>query len=281
MVDIIVDKGSKGGDGLPGSPPVTEITIKVGEEMKTFSAKDVAALVGQEATMTENLQKVAPLIKAAEKYGVDPEAYVVQAEGAFSRFGELMDEGVLDDAGTLIKKGPEKVAPVSDSIPIVPVVPVVAGTPTPVSTKFEDTVMVALTDIGKRQGKLEESQGEIMKMNIDQELRKQNPELDNEDVLRLFARAKVRPEKTIWDHAKDAVAGKKVQREVIRKDLAKEMGIANLEEFDKLNKLKEQEAEGGASAVVKGKRLSFFGGKDSITPGEAMRKMFRGQGLEK
>jgi len=272
---------TKGQGGTPGeqdagkgSPTGQELVVKVGEEEKVVTAEEVAKLLGAQATATQKAQQAAAVLKAAEKYGLDPETYVAQAEGSFARFAELIDEGILDTDGQLIKKGGEKGGSPAGPTPSVPP----KGTPS--ELKFQETAMKALETINKRLSMVEEDQTSLIRLDIERELKRRHPDLDEDDVSRLFGQVNADRERgkqtTIWDRAKELSERKTGLVQQLREKHAKEFGI-DLDKWEQRNKQKEQSAEGGVAAFLKGKKISFRKGKDTVTPREAIAAWEEGQ----
>jgi len=76
---------------------------KVEVDGKEYSAEDIQNLINQGKTATQKTQEVAGILAAAEKYGVDPETYISQAEGAFGVMSQLIADKVIDEKGNILK----------------------------------------------------------------------------------------------------------------------------------------------------------------------------------
>lgn len=266
------DKAGNSGDKGGSKDSPQQITLEIDGEKKTYGAEDVTNLLAQQASATQKTQKAAALVDAAAKYGVDPDEYVARAEGAFATVVELIGDGVLDEEGKQVKKEVEDVDSDKDKKKVV----TTKVDPTKdAASKELEIVNKALGDANKRLGKLEEDNLSLMRKNLTGDLQKEHPELTKDDVSRIFGIAMNDQRKDVWQHAKDFVVLKKEGDAKTREAYAKEFNI-DLKEFDE-NKVKEQDAKGGAAAVVLGKRkLSFKKGKkDAVTPREATLEYFR------
>lgn len=246
-----------------------QVTLEIDGEKKVFKSEDVQNLIAQQASATQKTQKVAAIAAAAEKYGLDPEEYVERAEGAFGTVVGLIDKEVLDEHGKLI----EKKASGDDEPKKIAVDPAKATDTTPADSKELTLISETLEKIEKRTERLESGQLNLMKKNLSSEILEKHPELNNEDVSRLFSIAMADQKKDVWQHAKELV-GKKAEGDVVlREKFAKEFKI-DLKEWDE-NKIREQDAEGGggAAAVLGKKKLSFKakpGDPNATTPKDAM-----------
>lgn len=266
--DVQDPNASSGGDKGNKDEGGGKLVVKVGEEEKTFTAEDVTNLLNQQASATQQTQKVAALIDAAAKYSVDPEQYVQHAEGAFATMSSLVDAGVIDQQGNVIEKKTVE-PPFGDAPPKVKVDPAQAALA---------TIQETLGTIAKRIERVEEDTNRTTQIELERTIQGKHPELDSGDVSRLLGIAMKAPEKGLWQHAEEMVGRKKEWKENIRKDYAKEFNV-NLDEFD-ANKLREQGSDGGAAVVLGGRKLSFNAKKsdpNTITPRQAMAEFLEKQ----
>lgn len=257
--------------GSEGTPGVTaaEIVIELeGGEKKVLKSEDVKNLLAQQASVTQKAQKIAAIEDAAKKYGLEPEDYVGHAEGAFASVTKLMELGLIDEKGEPIERK-EVTKPANVLV-------------TPVSkTKdsSDDPVVKALEQINQRIKGIEEDQTRMMRISLGKDIRAKFDNLSDEDVSKVLGTAMNDPKKSVWQHAEDASNAKKVGEGELEKAFAKKYGI-NLEEWN-ANKIREQTADGGASALVAGKKISFRkpskGGENVVTPKEAMKEFLRKQ----
>lgn len=234
---------------------------------KEMGAEDVKNLIAQQASATQKTQQVAAIVEAAKKYGLDPEDYVGHAEGAFSSLTKLVEMGIIDEDGKIIeKKEPQKKDDQTQTT--VPVAKDKPNDPNKIASEV-------LEKLNQRLERLEADQTNLMRANLNRALKAEHDNLNDKDVSEIIATAMKDPRKDVWQHAKDFSEGKVTRRKELRAEIAKEFGI-NVEEFD-ANKLKEQNSEGGASAILNGRKLSFRKGKDGVTPKQAMKEFFRKQ----
>ncbi len=245
------------------TPPEQKIVIGEGETEQTLTVEQVTELVQGKATATQKSQEASELLQAAEKYGLDPKTYVEQAEGSFARFAELIQEGVIDEKGQIIK-------------PVEPTIPKVGTStiePRPSETKALEVTAKALSSLEDRMRNVEDDQTSMIRMDIEREIKRQYPKFDSDDVSRLFGQAKVDRDQgkqvSIWERAKELSERKLGSMTELRKEHAKEFGI-DLEKWDERNALKEQGAKGGEAPFLVGKKVVFNPkGKDEISPSQA------------
>lgn len=249
-----------------------KIVIEIEGEKKEFEAKDVENLLAQQAGVTQKAQSIAMIIDAAKKYGLNPEDYVGHAEGAFSIMTKLMDDGVIDKEGKVVATEGEG-APKKEDPP--------KGTPPQSTKKFEgseelSTITKTLETIQTKMEGLEKDQVGMMRVNLEDKILAKHKELSSNDVSKLFGIAMNDPNKSVWQQAEEMVKAKGEAKGEVRKEFATEFGI-DLEKWD-ANKVLEQEAEGGAAAVLAGRKISFgakHGDKDAVTPKQAMLEFIR------
>ena len=273
--------GSQDGKSDENNAGTGDGTLQVGD--KAYTPEDVTKLINSQATATQAMQEVAEIKAAAEKYGIDPKTFVEQAEGSFSVMSSLMDQGVIDNKGTLLRKenNPkvvvgdlEKESSLDDLFGI-------SGQQT--QDKGKDKTMNIVLDALKKipelveQSKktaeqvaaLDQTQANIIRTSIQDKILLKHPGLDSEDVSRVLAQAMQDRSKDVYEHARTLAEKKGGQLDEIRKQHAKEFGI-DLKKYDE-NKLLESEPGGGAAILIEGKKMSFKKGvKGSVTPKEAM-----------
>ena len=263
------------GDDKVATPPA-EVTIEVDGEKKTYKAEDVQNLVSQQASATQKTQAAAPLLDAAEKYGIEPGDYVERSEGAFNTIVGLIDAGVLDSEGKVVKKEADVDKPVKKvDDPVKPV-----GDDSKASKELEET-KTALEKLEERTKRVEDESVNLMRKNLEREVMKKHSELTKDDVSKLFGIAMANQNKDVWQHAEEFVEKKKEAGIVTRSEYAKEFGV-DLKEFD-ANKIKEQDAKGGGAAgILGGRKLSFRpkkGETGTVTPKQAMKEFLSKQGV--
>ena len=246
-----------------------KITLEIDGEQKVFGADDVRNLIAQRASATQTSQKVAPLLKTLEKYEVDAETYLEQAEGAFAVTRKLIEAGLIDEkTGEIVQRAPEIPKPK----------PSLGFSGLDSSEKTAEIVKKAMQGvIGPLQGKIEQLEQEqlgLLRENISTKVRAKYPDFSETDISQLFGRAGANQRRGLWEHAEDLNKELGTNNEAREQAWAKKYGI-DLEA--KRNALKEQDDGGGGSAVsFPGKRFSFKKGPksmkdaDAMTPADAM-----------
>jgi len=267
--------GEENSSGKSDETKAGEGTLTVGE--KTYGVKDVENLIAMQASATEKTQTVAEILGAAEKYKISPAEYLSQSEGAFAVISQLIDEGVIDQQGNIVKKaesgGEQKGKSVEELIASLQ-----GGKTQEGQSEFtsEDKMLGVVNKalksfedgISKRLEGIENTQSDQIRLNVQDRLKLKHKDLTDEDVSKVFGLAMNDRKKSVWQHAEDIAKEREGRKADLRKGFAEEFGV-NLEEFDR-NKLKEQDAKGGASAVFPGKKFSFRQkGEGFVSPSEA------------
>lgn len=248
--------------------------IMVGE--KEYTTTDVENLVSQVSGMTEKSQQLAQVKDFCEKYNLDVEGLLVNAEGAFGLINSLMKDEVIDADGKVLMEKGEK-PPLTD-----PMFQRKEGDKTPpASGKSDDVVASALKSIAdkidtqnKRLDDITEVQSGMIRNEFERDLKREFSNLDDEDVSKVFSIAMRDKTKTLRQHAETVSTAKAGKTAELRKTHAKEFGV-DLEKFDE-NKLNEADGEKGAIPTLKGKKFSFMKkGEGFASPLEATQAYFK------
>ncbi len=264
-----------------GGSEETNVAGKIEVDGKEYSAEDVQNLIKQGTTATQKTQEVAGILAAAEKYGVDIDTYLSQAEGAFGVMSQLITDKVIDEKGNIVKKKTEEPAPKKDEEEVdldklfnlsgeektkVTGAEKIAG----IVAKALGPQLESMKKLGEKVAAVDKTQGDMIRLNLEDKIVGKFPNLKPNDVSQVFASAMQDRSKSLWEHAETFSKAKASDMSVLRAEHAKEFGV-NLEKFDE-NKLKEQEAGGGAGVFFKGKKFSFNakpGDKDAVSPAKA------------
>lgn len=250
----------------PTKDAPTEITIEIDGKPETLTAEDVVNLKAQQASATQKTQSVAAITQAAEKFGMTPEEYVAQAEGAFGVMGNLIDDGTIDNTGAKIVKTAPIVPADDKSFNLQPA-------PSKVEERVEKLEKL-LSSIPGEFESLRQDQTHILRSDLQRQVQSKHPELNDDDVSRIFATAMNDPKKeNVWQHAEKFVVKKTALRADDREKFATEFGI-DLKQHDE-NKLRQASPEGAAAHIVKGKKLSFKRDSkdaDSVSPMQAAKE---------
>lgn len=261
-------------DGVGEGKNPNDGSLQIGD--KVYTAKDVENLVNREAALTQESQKVAVLRNAAEKYNVSVEDYVKNAEGAFGVTTRLMETGVIDEKGQLIKDQPDGK---DKNNPTFKGDGQGDGENQVIADSRIDTVLSALSDINKRLDNelpaLRQDADNVMKLGLRRDIMSAHSELDEKDAVAVLERFERNPRKDVWEHAKDYVEDKQVYERDQEERYAKRFGV-DIEQYRKRNEQNVQGEGDGAAASLGERKLAFkhragFVGKDkAITPREAM-----------
>jgi len=272
---LLNERGEAGsGDGKEDQKVVMEID---GEE-KTFTADDITNLLAQGAASTQKSQQVAGILQAAERYGVSVEQYLQNAEGTFGVMSKLMDEGIIDEKGTIIQKAPGDKP--GDDKSFGDLFGKSGETPPAGAKQMEVTMKALLEPMTKQLDSLTESNLKLrsdnvnlMRLRLSDNMQSKYTNLNEEDVVRIFSVAERDKSESLMAHA-EAWSKKKMDGEAeLEAEFAKKYNI-DIEKANE-NAAFEQDPSGGAAAISHEKKLSFKKGeKDSITPVQATKAFF-------
>lgn len=251
--------------------------IKIGD--KEYSDEQIISTFEDLKTTQDQLvelkKQFAPVLKATERYDIDVDRYMRNAEGAFDRIFQLQEAGVLDQEGKLVKTPtkPEELSSLDTS----------AKTETnPDKNSVEAIVAKALQtgladfkkgfdDLNKKVETVESLQSRVMRERLMSRVQEKFPDLNQEDVSVVMAKVNSQGG-DFWDEVEKRSNIKQDSKNQVIKDFAKQHNL----DLDQLNKLQEMKSDEGAiaNAVVEGKKISFKGGDDKVTPKEAMKNYF-------
>lgn len=263
------DGGGSGGGSAP-----TGIVLDIDGEEKTFTPEQVLDMHKNLASATQNSQKAAPLLKLAEQVGLDPDDLSQQIPGAFSLIQDLVDQGIIDQEGNVIK---QKAAPAnadddsddndnsnssSEQISASKIAELIEA-------KLEEKLnpfQKAIQDLGNVNTGLQRAE-------ISRRLKAeyQDADLSDEDVTTIMSMSRASRGKANLRQAAEQFIGKrqeqltKMEQQIVEK--YKKAGV-DLSQFD-LNSLKEQDADSVAARITQDKRLSFRKGDKTISPAQA------------
>jgi len=272
---MTVKKIEEGGHSDDGSKDAGKIQV----DGKDYSVEDVQNLIKQGASATQKTQEVAGILAAAEKYGVDIETYLGQAEGAFGVMSQLIADKVIDEKGNIVKKKEEKPAgekSEGDNELIKLLNLSTEGTSkltgeekiASIVAKALEPQLEDMKKLGERVTAVDKTQGDMIRLSLEEKIMSKFSNLKPSDVSQVFGSAMQDRSKSLWEHAEAASKERAVAIGALREEHAKEFGV-NLEKFDE-NKLREQGAEGGAGTFFKGKTFSFDKkGDDIVDPSKA------------
>jgi hypothetical protein len=254
----------------PPEPPKLEIEIDGKKE--TLTAEDVLNLKKQQASATQKSQKAAAVLKACERYGVEPDMFLSNAEASIAIVHKLMEEGNLDEQGNLIAKAlPPSEPPPRDPFGDPPARPV--GEEQTLKVVEKALSNLGLDKLAERLDTFENTTSRLVRLRLEDKILAEHKGLSEEDLPEVFALARNDRSKTTREHAAAVEKKKLTKTEELEKAFAKKYGI-DVDEFNR-NKLLESEPDGGAAALFKGKKISFKGGDGAVTPKAAMREFWR------
>ena len=168
-------KGGSGSGGTDdkgqGSGNSSQIVVELNGEQKTFTSEEIKGLAGK-ATEADRLnQQFAPFSKVLTQYGVSPEDYLRNSEGSFALVNQLIEAGVIDDQGNILKK--ESNASKGEKN-VVNVDLTKSG-----GNKETEVILKALKGMSDRLEQLEDGQSGIYRRNIENDVKQRHSNLES------------------------------------------------------------------------------------------------------
>jgi len=288
------DGGQSGDKG--GQQTGDSIQIQVGGETKTFTPQEIATVLEKAGNLERTVEQLSGFQKVITQYGIGPDEYLRNSEAAFAIANSLIEQGIIDQQGNIIKKGPGD-QPKGESFKFTP-----GGDAGGGGNKQLEVIANTLTKLTQQVTSLEEGQSNIYRRNIKRDVQATYPNLEDEDISKLLATAQRDRSKGFWAHAEELSKQKEVTTKQMEKTHVKstiealvkagiipegKVDLSKLDEFD-LNKLKEQDPSGGAP-VWEGKKFIFGSRRRKLgshgtdvakfsSPAEAMHELFQKKG---
>lgn len=266
------DQGKNQPDGDQGGAAVIEL------EGKQYTADDVKQLLGQVTSATQSNQIAAKLKSVAAKYDIDPEGYLGQAEGALGVISELIEKGIINEKGEIVqqmnepRKDDKKGQDSLDDLFGKKQEPQSQG-----ASNVEEIVAKAMAGITAKMDQLAEIQAGMIREDYGRKIKQSFPDLDDDDISRVFASYQRDRSIGLMDHAKKLAEKKGAFVSSLKEQLAKEWGV-DLEKLEKEkseNDINDAEGKGGAGVLFKGKKFSMRqSGDDYVSPKEAAKEYF-------
>lgn len=247
--------------------------VKVGE--KVYGPQDVEGILTQHATLQESLKELSVVKDTISKYGIDPQTFVTNAEGAFSLMSKLIDEGVIDNQGNLVgkKEGIKESAGQGDpeALLSLPQGDQNKQGAESVALAAINALSQKLDAISKTVESVDKTQSSIIRVNLEEKIRSKYPVLSPDDTSRVIATALRDRSKDVFTHAQIFAQAKSTEEAKLREKHAKEFGV-DLKTFDE-NRIMDPGNDGGVSALLKGRKISFrkIKGEETITPSQAIK----------
>jgi hypothetical protein len=263
------EENKDGKDGQEGQS--TTIVVKIGEEEKTLTAGDIQELLAKQTGLQKKVEGLSGFEKILERYGVDTDTYLQHSEGAIAIASKLIDEGMIDEKGNIIKKEPTTT---TKSSPFVKKVTTEPSDDPPLS-KVEQIVTKALDGLEDRLKKIEGTQGQIMERDMRARLTQRFQGLTEEDLDTIFDTAFRDRTKSLSQHAEAFVKKKTDTVAELRRAHAQEFGI-DLEAFDR-GKKEKATGKDDAALLLGDKALSFRSDSNEkkISPKKATMEFFK------
>lgn len=273
------DQGQQGGE-----PDGSGAEIAIELEGKKYGVEEVKQLVNQIGAATQSNQIAAKLKDISGKYGVDPTNYLTQAEGALSVISDLIDRGIIDEKGEIVqnsnKSSTGKQSTGDKNMDdLFGLETKEKGEGTGISaSNIEDIVAKATQPLVQHISQLQDIQAGMIREDYGKKIQEKFPNLDGEDISRVFAAYQRNKSTGLMEHAKALAERKTSFLEEHEKKLAEKWGV-DLEKIKQkeqgdINSVKDA-GEGGAGVLFKGKKFSMREkGEGIVSPKEAAREYF-------
>ena len=262
MVDIVKEEPKGAGDSKP-------VMLEI--DGKQFGVDDVKNLQAQQASATQKTQEVAAIKKHIDGLGMTVDDYVSEAERVYGGVAELVRNGIIDEKLTAVPIAQDPIKQKDDTQPFDwgnmgggnDVKP-------DVSTKAMESINTQLKGQNETIKQLQENNAMLLRVSIAGQIVRDNEDLSQADAEYIIDASTSNPNKSMSDH----IVAYKDRRSKVNSDqeakFAEKYNI-NIEDFN-ANKLKEQDAKGGAGGTFKGKKFMFGRRKveGSVTPKKAM-----------
>ena len=247
--------------------------MKIGE--KEYSDEELGTIVAKQEELEQRLSTAQPILELAEKYGVTPEQFASEAQGAFGALINLQEAGILDKDGRIVeRKAPQATEPKATNTPTQPA----ATAPHPdqiaeIALQKLSPKLDALTTENKA---LRDSLNRLYREKIADSVKAKGYNVDDEDVNLALAESS-RTGKDFWE-ALDVRAQRysTVEKTAIEK-FAKEHGL----DITELNKRREMHSNEGSVAqmITEGRKITSRPkrGANEISPLEATEQLFKMQ----
>lgn len=283
--------GAQGGQGDGQGGQAAK--VKVGE--KEYSAEDVQGLLSQMKTATERNQQFKAVEDFCNKYNLDVEGLLDNAEGAFGVVSKLIDEKVIDEKGNLIEKPSEgnrgeKGSGSKGSEGDLDLEAILKGDSgefkgkdrvSAIVLKALEPVTKQMQDFSSAVGEVKELQMGLLRERMQEKIQGKFPDLDEDDISRVLRLAAEDPRRGVMQVAEGVAKRKSDWLLGLKKKHAEEFGV-NWEEFEKKEKerndLGDKGPEGGSIPALEGKKFSFHGkrrGENFVTPLEASQEYLK------
>lgn len=277
------DKGDKGqqGNSTEDSGKGNPQGVVIGD--KTYTPEEVAQIVAQQKELQEKVAKYADIDKALSRYEMDPKGFIEHADGAFAVLSELIEKNVIDEKGNVLVQPGSSSGSSSKGVDTDDLAVLLGqqgggdkggdDTLPPAAAKALQTISTLeekLDKVVNTLSKLDETQADIIRVNLQDKIMAKHDILEEKDVSAILGIAMKDRTKDVYAHAEDYAKQKKEKLDQMKAEWAKELGI-DLKRYNE-NKLLESGPQGGASILTKGKKLAFRGrgrGDDVVTPLQA------------
>lgn len=275
--------------------PDEMVKLMIDEEEKEFSLAALTQGIKTQGELTEQVTAMQDSFNgvtlAAKQYGTDTKTYLESAESAFGVLNTLIEAGLIDEAGAIVKPtgdSSSKEGGKSDTNKN-KASSFSFETKEGENNKGENDLLSAVENlIDKKLGtfnekfqQIESSQSTLFKAGLSARIKAKHPEFTDTDVETVMNNAFADRTQDLWAHAESVKNSNTTHLQEQEKIFAAKYGV-DLEQVKKHEELKEQHATGGIGALFKGKRFSFRkktrNDTEFIRPSEAVKTFNASQG---
>ena len=243
---------------------VAGVELTVNGEAQTFSQEEVQQLVDQGNSKAAEADKIMNMVS---KYDTDVDTFLANVDGSFSAVSNLISEGIIDEKGQIIKREPAVQPQRQPLTSLGETRPSTGNVQQGNQESVDDVVARALVGINSKLQEIDKTQTDIIRNNLQGEIKAKFPNLDDNDVSQVFGSAMSDKRKSLWEHAEgfsQAKVGNANKQELA---FAKKYNI-DIEKFNE-NKIFGEDPSGGATAIRGQNKMSFKRGEGKMTPMQA------------
>jgi uncharacterized protein YcgL (UPF0745 family) len=246
-------------DGVgAGSTPVT---IEV--DGKAYTLDEVKGVLKERVSLSQRAQLADELATVAARQGMDPKDFIQRGEGAWNLARQLHDAGVIDEKGRPIVQREESFLPPGP------------GSKAPVEGRNTPPGNEALEVIARELLGVKQVNDQLLTRLFEKEVKDRYPEFGKDEIALVTTKA-INEKKDFWSVAEEFKQGLGQRASAMEVEFAKKYGL-DIEALKRVHALKEQ-GGGGGFALPPGKKISFHGGKDAITPAQAAKAYLESRG---
>jgi hypothetical protein len=240
--------------------------LKIGE--KEYSPETIQQLE-QKAAQAKKI------VDNASRYGLSIDDYMANTDMALHTVSDLIEQGVIDQQGRRVQSTASDTPKRSDvdlsGVESQQDRGAISG-----HLKRLEAVEQALSALTPDIESVKQSQMQLIRKEVANDLIQRYPTLTSDDVGKVFVKAMNDKTMSLEDHAQAYAQQKKEYSAAYRRKVLEELGM-DPDKVEERNQLRQQ-GSGGAGRLFQGKKFSFKRGKDTMSPQEAARRYLEAKG---